>query len=72
MFGAGMILAGGCAVGAGISGASVFTVTAFVTLGAMWAAASITDWLVDRRAEAVVPPVPVAGDGEPSASYARP
>lgn len=45
--GFGGMLAGGCAVGAGLSGAAVFTITAWVTLSAMWAAAALTDRLVD-------------------------
>lgn len=47
--GFGGMLAGGCAVGAGLSGAAVFTITAWVTLSAMWAAAAITDRLIDAR-----------------------
>ena len=46
--GFGGILAGGCAVGAGVSGASVFALTAWLTLIAMWAGAGITDRWVDR------------------------
>lgn len=49
LMGFGGMLAGGCAVGAGISGASVFAVTAWVTLSGMWASASLTDWAIDRR-----------------------
>lgn len=51
LMGFGGMLAGGCAVGAGVSGASVFTVTAFVTLAAMWAGAALTDWVLDRQDE---------------------
>ena len=47
--GFGGMLAGGCAVGAGLSGAAVFTITSWVTLCAIWAAAVVTDRLVDRR-----------------------
>jgi uncharacterized membrane protein YedE/YeeE len=47
--GFGGMLAGGCAVGAGLSGAAVFTMTSWVTLTAMWAAAALTDRLVDQR-----------------------
>jgi uncharacterized protein len=47
--GFGGMLAGGCAVGAGLSGAAVFTATSWVTLAAMWAAAALTDRLVDQR-----------------------
>lgn len=49
--GFGGMLAGGCAVGAGLSGAAVFTATAWVTLSAMWGAAALTDWLVDQHAD---------------------
>lgn len=50
--GFGGMLAGGCAVGAGVSGAAVFALTAWVTLCAMWAAAGLTDYLLDRTAVA--------------------
>ena len=74
LMGFGGMLAGGCAVGAGVSGASVFTLTSFVTLGTMWAAAMLTDALVDRRGEAAAPPPDLQphADPEMSASYARP
>ena len=49
LMGFGGMLAGGCAVGAGLSGAAVFTATSWVTLSAMWAAAALTDRLVDQR-----------------------
>jgi uncharacterized membrane protein YedE/YeeE len=49
LMGFGAMLAGGCAVGAGLSGASVFAATAWVTLACMWAAAALTDRLVDHR-----------------------
>ena len=47
--GFGGMLAGGCAVGAGLSGAAVFTLTSWVTLCALWGAATLTDRLVDQR-----------------------
>jgi uncharacterized membrane protein YedE/YeeE len=47
--GFGGMLAGGCAVGAGLSGAAVFTLTSWVTLCAMWAAAAVTDRLLDQQ-----------------------
>ena len=75
LMGFGGMLAGGCAVGAGVSGAAVFTMTSWVTLSAIWASATLTDWLVDRPHEAKAPPQPAASDGfdaEASASYARP
>ncbi len=49
LMGFGGMLAGGCAVGAGVSGAAVFTATAWVTLAAMWAAAALTDRFFDQR-----------------------
>jgi len=77
LMGFGGMLAGGCAVGAGVSGAAVFTLTSFVTLSTIWGAAMLTDALVDRRAEAGQSPAPApaehaAFDPEASASYARP
>lgn len=47
--GFGGMLAGGCAVGAGLSGTAVFTITAYVTLTAMWIAAAITDRVLDQH-----------------------
>jgi uncharacterized protein len=49
LMGFGAMLAGGCAVGAGLSGASLFAITAWVTLFSMWGAGAITDRLVDAR-----------------------
>lgn len=51
LMGFGGMLAGGCAVGAGVTGGSVFALTAWAALSAMWASAAFTDWLVDRRRE---------------------
>jgi len=65
LMGFGGMLAGGCAVGAGVSGAAIFTLTSFVTLVAIWAAAAATDRLVDRRPLA-------APDDLQGASYSRP
>ena len=44
----GGMLAGGCAVGAGVSGASVFALTAWISLIGMWAGAGLTNHLLDR------------------------
>jgi hypothetical protein len=49
LMGLGGMLAGGCAVGAGLSGSSIFNMTSWVTLCAMWAAAALTDRLIDQR-----------------------
>lgn len=50
LMGFGGMLAGGCAVGSGLSGASVFNATAWLTLCGIWAGAILTDRLVDRDA----------------------
>ncbi len=49
--GFGGMLAGGCAVGAGVTGGVMLAITAWVALFCMWLSAGITDWLVDRRRE---------------------
>jgi uncharacterized membrane protein YedE/YeeE len=48
LMGFGAMLAGGCAVGAGVSGGAIFALTAWLTLASMWAGAGVTDWLLDR------------------------
>lgn len=48
--GMGGVLAGGCAVGAGVSGASVFGLTAWVALFCMWVSAALAHRLIDLRA----------------------
>ncbi|QLQ31329.1 MAG: YeeE/YedE family protein [Candidatus Thiothrix singaporensis] len=49
--GFGGMLAGGCAVGAGVTGGSILVITAWVALFCMWLGAGVTDWLVDRKAD---------------------
>ncbi|ASP34234.1 YeeE/YedE family protein [Labrenzia sp. VG12] len=49
LMGFGGMLAGGCAVGAGITGASIFAVTAWITLTAIWLSAAVTDRLLTRN-----------------------
>ena len=49
LMGFGSMLAGGCAVGAGLSGAAVFTATAFVAVVSMWLAGALTDHLLDEH-----------------------
>jgi uncharacterized protein len=70
--GFGGMLAGGCAVGAGLTGAAVFTATSWVTLVAIWAAAALTDRLVDQRPSgALDQAVPgVVGNGAASGRFA--
>jgi uncharacterized membrane protein YedE/YeeE len=52
LMGFGAMLAGGCAVGAGVTGGAVFALTAWLTLASMWAGAGITDWALDRTSAA--------------------
>ncbi len=51
LMGFGSMLAGGCAVGAGVSGGVMLVITAWVALFCMWLGAGMTDWLVDRKAD---------------------
>lgn len=70
LMGFGGMLAGGCAVGAGLSGAAVFTLTSWITLSCMWAAAALTDHLLDRPAGRVSPQAPSAPD-QPVPPFSR-
>jgi uncharacterized membrane protein YedE/YeeE len=79
LMGFGGMLAGGCAVGAGISGASVFTLTSWVTLSTIWGAAMLTDRWIDQPSETIEPNAPAGtavSHANPAldvpASYARP
>jgi uncharacterized membrane protein YedE/YeeE len=49
MMGFGGMLAGGCAIGAGVTGGSIFVATAWTALFFMWVGAIVTDYLVDQR-----------------------
>lgn len=48
LMGFGAMLAGGCAIGAGVTGGSIFAATAWLALAAMWAGAMATDMVVDQ------------------------
>ncbi|MBN2631876.1 MAG: YeeE/YedE family protein [Rhodobacteraceae bacterium] len=48
LMGFGAMLAGGCAIGAGVTGGSIFVATAWLALLCMWIGAIITDFLVDQ------------------------
>lgn len=50
LMGFGSMLAGGCAVGAGMSGGSVFAITAWLAVFCMWVGAGVTHRLVQRHA----------------------
>jgi uncharacterized membrane protein YedE/YeeE len=47
LMGFGGMLAGGCAVGAGVTGGAIFALTAWIALAAMWAGAIVTHLVVD-------------------------
>ncbi|NOU04843.1 MAG: YeeE/YedE family protein [Hyphomicrobiaceae bacterium] len=49
LMGFGGMLAGGCSVGAGISGTSIFALTAWTALTAMWIGAAAMDYAWDGR-----------------------
>lgn len=60
LMGFGSMLAGGCAVGAAVTGPSVFALTGFVALASMWVGAALADRLIDREpaAQPVEQPLP--------------
>lgn len=51
LMGFGAMLAGGCAIGAGVTGGSIFVATAWLALFCMWVGAGVTDFLVDQPGE---------------------
>ncbi|HWI81159.1 YeeE/YedE family protein [Ramlibacter sp.] len=55
LMGFGAMLAGGCAVGAGVTGGAVFALTSWLTLVGMWTGAGLTDRWLDRRGAASGP-----------------
>ena len=63
LMGFGGMLAGGCAVGAGVTGGSVFALTAWTALASMWVGAALTDCIVDRAAVCFL-----VGRGSPAAA----
>ena len=48
LMGFGGMLAGGCAIGAGVTGGSIFAATAWLALFCMWVGAMATDFLMDQ------------------------
>lgn len=50
LMGFGAVTAGGCALGAGVTGGSVLAVSAWLSLAGMWAGAALTHRLVDAPA----------------------
>lgn len=55
LMGFGGMLAGGCAIGAGVTGGSIFVGTAWLALTMMWVGAMATDALIDQRGAAAQP-----------------
>ena len=51
LMGFGGMLAGGCAVGAGVTGSAIFALTSWVALISMWAAAMLTGYILDSNPE---------------------
>jgi uncharacterized membrane protein YedE/YeeE len=51
LMGFGSMLAGGCAVGAGMTGGSIFALTAWLALIGMWAGAGLTDRWMDPQSQ---------------------
>ncbi len=54
--GFGAMLAGGCAVGAGMTGGSIFALTAWITLGGMWLGAGAMEKLIGEPVQSIQPP----------------
>lgn len=64
LMGFGAMLAGGCAVGAGITGGAIFALTAWLSLIGMWLGAGLTDRLLDAPSAATFTPgFTTASDG---------
>ncbi|MDE4097050.1 MULTISPECIES: YeeE/YedE family protein [Rhodobacterales] len=53
LMGFGGMLAGGCAIGAGVTGGSIFAGTAWLALFCMWIGAMLTDFLIDQPGRTV-------------------
>lgn len=56
LMGFGSMLAGGCAVGAGMTGGAIFALTAWLTLLGMWGGAGLMDRLLDNQPAANAQP----------------
>jgi len=55
LMGFGSMLAGGCAIGAGVTGGAIFALTAWVSLIGMWIGAGLTDKWLDSPATDKLP-----------------
>ena len=54
LMGMGGMLAGGCAIGAGVTGGSIFVMTAWLALFCMWVGAVITSRAIDQHKSALI------------------
>ena len=54
LMGFGAMTAGGCTIGAGVTGGSTFALTAWVALVSMWIGGMVTDRLVDQSRESAL------------------
>ncbi len=68
--GFGSVLAGGCAVGAGMTGGAIFSLTAWLALAGMWLGGGLMDRLLPEPASAAA--TPSAPACQPTGSTARP
>jgi uncharacterized membrane protein YedE/YeeE len=59
LMGFGSMLAGGCAVGAGMTGGAIFAVTAWLTLLGMWVGGGLADRVLDRPRPRLAEPTTV-------------
>ena len=55
LMGFGSMLAGGCAVGAGMTGGAIFALTAWLTLAGMWAGGGLMHRLLDEPVQTSQP-----------------
>ena len=62
LMGFGSMLAGGCAVGAGMTGGAIFAVTAWLTLVGMWIGGGVADRVLDGAHKTAPAPVPAGGE----------
>ncbi|OGB19526.1 MAG: lipocalin [Burkholderiales bacterium RIFCSPHIGHO2_12_FULL_67_38] len=69
LMGFGSMLAGGCAVGAGMTGGAIFALTAWVTLAGMWIGGGVADRVFDGAHKPAPAPAPSA-DPTPRAANA--
>jgi uncharacterized membrane protein YedE/YeeE len=51
LMGFGSMLAGGCAVGAGMTGGAIFALTAWLSLVGMWVGGGLADRIFDRSSQ---------------------